>query len=59
MTEFAAYPMALYSLKGEMRIVQDEQEHLDVLAAWEEAEAPDDESGDPEKRGPGRPRKNP
>lgn len=55
MTEFAAYPMALYSPTGEMRIVQDEQEHLDVLAEWDVP----DEPADAEKRGPGRPKKNP
>lgn len=59
MTEFAAYPMALYSPKGEMRIVENEQEHLDVLATWEEATPVDDDPADPERRGPGRPRKNP
>jgi hypothetical protein len=63
MTEIILYPMALYSPKGDMLIVNDEQEHLDTLASWEPvAEADDepetfDEAGAPIKRGPGRPRK--
>lgn len=36
MSEFATYPMALYPPKGEMIIVENEQEHLDALTSWEE-----------------------
>jgi hypothetical protein len=71
MTEFATYPMALYPPKGDMLIVENEQQHLDALASWEPAaveavaeavEADDepetfDDAGVPIKRGPGRPRK--
>lgn len=41
MTEFATYPMALYPPKGDMLIVENEQEHLDALASWEEKPAED------------------
>lgn len=60
MTEFADYPMALYPPKGEMLIVNNEQEHLDALASWEDAEdEPEtfDDAGVAIKRGPGRPKK--
>jgi hypothetical protein len=63
------YPMALYPPKREMLIVENEQQHMDVLASWEPVpvepvtdEADDepetfDDAGVPIKRGPGRPRK--
>lgn len=71
MTDIILYPMALYPPKGEMLIVNNEQEHADAMASWapvEVAAEPDaveaddepetfDEAGAPIKRGPGRPRK--
>jgi len=66
MTDIILYPMALYPPKGEMLIVNNEQEHADAVASWESVvepvEADDepetfDEAGAPIKRGPGRPRK--
>lgn len=54
MTEIILYPMALYPLKGDMIIVNNEQEHLDVLAAWEEVAAKPDGAAAVD-----RPKKNP
>ena len=36
MTDIILYPMALYPPKGDMLIVQDEKEHFEALASWEE-----------------------
>lgn len=51
------YPMVLYPPKGDMLIVNDEQEHIAALDAhWEPVIDPENPD-EPAKRGPGRPKK--
>ena len=59
MTEPLLYPMAIYSPKGEMFIVKDDEERSAIVAQWEVVPEAGDISSDGEivKRGPGRPRK--
>jgi len=59
MTEPLLYPMAIYSPKGEMLIVENDEERAAAVAQWEFVpEAGDIETPDEViKRGPGRPKK--
>lgn len=53
---YQPYPKAIYSPKGEMKIVKNEDEHMALLEKWT---SPQDDGEALEKRRPGRPRKNP
>jgi hypothetical protein len=55
MTDIQTYPMALYHPKtGKMKLVADEQEHMEILSDWEGENPPE-----LVKNKGGRPRKNP